>query len=172
MNAKMEPLVELICEDPRWAAAGLEARAEVAASATLEDTGLVPAEFAISLLACDDSRIAALNADFRRRAAPTNVLSWPSADRGAALDGDTPAPPQPDPGDDRTELGDIAIAWETCAREAAEQGKRMEDHVTHLLVHGVLHLLGYDHTRQKDADLMEAREVRILARLGVDDPYA
>lgn len=68
------------------------------------------------------------------------------------------------------ELGDIAIAFDTCEREAAEQGKAMQDHVTHLLVHGMLHLLGYDHIRDADGDLMEATEVRILAKLGVNDP--
>ena len=62
-------------------------------------------------------------------------------------------------------------AWETCAREAETQGKALRDHVTHLLVHGVLHLLGYDHVRDPDAELMEATEVRILAKLGLDDPY-
>jgi probable rRNA maturation factor len=68
-------------------------------------------------------------------------------------------------------LGDIAIAWETCAAEAAAAGRPMADHVTHLIVHGVLHLLGYDHTDDADAALMEAHEVRILATLGVSDPY-
>jgi probable rRNA maturation factor len=70
-----------------------------------------------------------------------------------------------------TELGDIAIAFETCEEEAAAHGKTMHDHVTHLLVHGILHLLGYDHIRDPDAELMEATEVRILAKLGLDDPY-
>ena len=73
--------------------------------------------------------------------------------------------------DDPEPLGDIAIAWETCAREAADQGKPMAKHVTHLIVHGVLHLLGYDHVEEEDAALMEGLEVRILASLGVSDPY-
>jgi probable rRNA maturation factor len=68
-------------------------------------------------------------------------------------------------------LGDIAIAWETCQREAAEQAKPALDHITHLIVHGVLHLLGYDHIDDADASLMEGHEVRILASLGISDPY-
>ena len=108
-------------------------------------------------MGCDDARIAELNGDFRDKPQPTNVLSWPSEERGAAQPGAAPAlPTGPDP-----ELGDIAIAYETCAREAAEQGKPMADHVTHLIVHAVLHLLGYDHIRDADATLMEATEVEI-----------
>jgi probable rRNA maturation factor len=68
-------------------------------------------------------------------------------------------------------LGDIAIAYETCARESAEAGKPLQDHVTHLLVHGVLHLLGYDHVRDRDATRMEGLESEILGKLGLDDPY-
>jgi len=69
------------------------------------------------------------------------------------------------------ELGDIAIAFGTCEREAADQGKPLRDHVTHLLVHGTLHLLGYDHVRDGDAALMEATEIRILADMGLANPY-
>ena len=73
--------------------------------------------------------------------------------------------------DDPESLGDIAISYDTCAAEAAAAGKLMADHVSHLIVHGLLHLLGYDHIRAADGDLMEAAEVRILARLGLSDPY-
>ena len=69
------------------------------------------------------------------------------------------------------ELGDIAIAWDTCAAEAMAAGKPMEDHVTHLVVHGVLHLLGFDHIDDADAAQMEGLEVRILASMGLSDPY-
>jgi probable rRNA maturation factor len=79
-----------------------------------------------------------------------------------------PAPPDPEDG---PELGDIALAFETCAREAAEAGIPFENHVLHLVVHGTLHLLGYDHVRDADGDLMERTEVEILASLGVPDPY-
>jgi probable rRNA maturation factor len=159
--------VETEIEDPRWQAAGLAALAEAATDAVLRHVGLDPAAFGISLLGCDDARIFQLNSAFRNKQAPTNVLSWPSEERGAEGPGAAPEPPDPrDP-----ELGDIAIAFDTCEREAAESGLRLADHATHLLVHGTLHLLGYDHIREEDADLMERIEVEILATLGVADPY-
>jgi probable rRNA maturation factor len=164
-------LVETVIEDARWEAFGLAPLAERAARAVLADLGLAPEGFAISLMGCDDARIAVLNADFRGKPQPTNVLSWPSEERGAEYAGETPEPPEPGAEDDPESLGDIAIAWETCAREAEAQSKPMADHVTHLVVHGVLHLLGYDHVEDEDAALMEALEVRILASLGVSDPY-
>ena len=156
-------IVETIIEDERWAEAGLEPLAERACAAALDHLGIDGAE--ISLLACDDARIAALNADFRGKPVPTNVLSWPSEERGAEVPGGEPLPPED------LELGDIAIAFETCAREAAAADKPFADHVTHLLVHGTLHLLGYDHIEDKDAGLMEALEVEILGKLGIADPY-
>ena len=164
-------LVETVIEDPRWEGFGLSALAERAARATLSGVGLPPDGFAISLMGCDDARIAVLNADFRGKPQPTNVLSWPSEERGAEFVGEDPTRPEPGPPEDPESLGDIAIAWETCAREAEEQGKPMAEHVTHLIVHGVLHLLGYDHIEDEDAALMEGLEVRILASLGVSDPY-
>ena len=82
------------------------------------------------------------------------------------------APPVPQIGfDGMLELGDIALSYDTCAREAAESSKRFEDHLTHLIIHGVLHLLGYDHLTEGDASLMEGIEVEILGNLGLDDPY-
>lgn len=167
----MEPLVDTLTEDARWAEFGLEDLAEGAARATLAHLGLPAAGFLVSLLGCSDARIAVLNADFRGRPQPTNVLSWPSEERGAEMDGGAPARPRPGPPGDPAELGDIAIAWETCRAEAEAAGRPMADHVRHLLVHGVLHLLGYDHIRDKDAAVMEGLEVEILASLGVDDPY-
>lgn len=164
-------LVETIIEDARWEAFGLDALAERAARAALAGLDLPVAGFAISLMGCDDARIAVLNADFRGKPQPTNVLSWPSEERGAEFVGEAPERPEPGAADDPEPLGDIAIAWETCAREAEEQGKPMAAHVTHLMVHGVLHLLGYDHVEDEDAALMEGLEVRILASLGVSDPY-
>lgn len=155
--------VDLIIEDERWAGLGLEALAERAFGAALAHLGVNGAE--VSLLACDDARIAGLNAEFRGKPAPTNVLSWPSEERGAGEPGGKPLPPED------MELGDIAIAWETCLREAAEAGKEMESHVCHLLVHGLLHLLGYDHIDDSDAALMEGLEVEILGKMGIEDPY-
>ena len=161
-------LIDVMVEDDRWQALGLGALAEPAARATLTHLGLDPSDWEIALLACDDARIATLNADFRDKPSPTNVLSWPSDERGAASAGTRPRLPEPgfDP-----ELGDIAIAYDTCAREAAEAGKPLADHTTHLIVHATLHLLGYDHIRDTDATLMEATEVEILGKLGLPDPY-
>uniref|UniRef100_UPI00356AE89E rRNA maturation RNase YbeY n=1 Tax=Shimia sp. TaxID=1954381 RepID=UPI00356AE89E len=151
--------------------AGLAALAEGAARAALAHLSMDPEACLISLLACDDARIADLNADFRAKPQPTNVLSWPAQELGAEAPGGAPALPAPDPFEDLTELGDIAIAYDTCAREAAEAGKPLADHVSHLVVHGVLHLLGYDHIRDRDATLMEGIETRILGKMGIADPY-
>jgi probable rRNA maturation factor len=157
--------VEIVVEDPRWA--DLAPLADRACDATLSALGLDPSVWDVSLLACDDARIATLNADFRGKPQPTNVLSWPSEERGAQMAGEAPFAPDPtDP-----ELGDIAIAYDTCAREATDMGKSLPDHATHLIVHGILHLLGYDHERDADALLMEGIESQILGNLGLDDPY-
>ncbi len=166
-----EPFADCVIEDVRWDALDLPALADRTVRATLAASGLPVKGFQIVVMACDDARIATLNEDFRGKPAPTNVLSWPAEDLAPGTPGATPSPPDPGPPDDPATLGDIAIAWDTCAREAAEQGKAMADHVTHLLVHATLHLLGYDHIRDADAAVMEALEVRILDKLGIPDPY-
>jgi probable rRNA maturation factor len=165
----MEPLVDTVCEDARWETFGLAGLAESAVLAAFADLGLPRQGFALCLMGCDDARIATLNAGFRGKPQPTNVLSWPSEDRAAPAT--TPDLPEPGPADDPENLGDIAIAYETCAREAAAAAKPMAEHVSHLVVHGLLHLLGYDHVTDADAAIMEAIEVRILATLGFSDPY-
>ena len=165
-------LVDTVIEDVRWEEIGLSELAARAAQATLSRLGLAPQGFEIVLLGADDARIAALNADFRGKPQPTNVLSWPSEERGAEVEGVAPEPPEPGEEDDPEPLGDIALAWETCAREAEAAGKPMAEHVTHLVVHGALHLLGYDHVRDGDATLMEGLEVEILASLGLANPYS
>jgi probable rRNA maturation factor len=153
-------------EDKRWGE--IEALAQSATDAVFVRLGLEPSVFEVSLLACNDARIAALNEDFRGKPQPTNVLSWPSDERGAAVDGEMPIPPRVGPD---AELGDIAIAYETCLREAKDVGKSMQDHTLHLLVHGTLHLLGFDHERDRDATLMEGLETEILGKMGLGDPY-
>ncbi|MCB2136326.1 MAG: rRNA maturation RNase YbeY [Rhodobacteraceae bacterium] len=167
----MPLLVDTLIEDARWNALALDDLAQAAALAALTEAGWPDAGYEISLLGCSDARIAVLNADFRGKPQPTNVLSWPSEERSAAEDGAQPGVVRPGAEDQPEELGDIAIAYETCAREAEEQGKPVTDHVAHLLVHGVLHLLGYDHIREKDAALMEGLEIRALAKMGLSDPY-
>lgn len=161
-------LTDTVIEDDRWAATDLVSLAETAACATLQHLGLAPEAWEIAVLGCDDARIADLNADFRGKPQPTNVLSWPSEERGAERPGAMPTLPVPGPD---PELGDIAIAFETCAREAADAGRPMAAHCTHLLIHATLHLLGYDHIRDEDATLMERTEVEILGKLGLPDPY-
>lgn len=158
--------VDCLIEDRRWAE--LETLAQRASDAVFAHFDMDVDAFEISLLGCNDARIAELNADFRGKPQPTNVLSWPSDERAALVDGAMPAAAKL-PMD--AELGDIAIAYETCAREAAEAGKTMQDHTLHLLVHGTLHLLGFDHVRDQDATLMEGLETQILGKLGVCDPY-
>ncbi len=108
---------------------------------------------AITVLLTDDETVHDLNARFRGKDRPTNVLSFPHASPAQGL------------------LGDIALAYETCAREAAEQGKPLAAHLAHLSAHGALHLLGYDHEADADAEAMEATERRALARVGLPDPY-
>lgn len=172
MTATMQRLVDIVAEDPRWEATPIAALAERAARATLAHLGLSPVGYEISVLGCDDARIAVLNSDFRGKPTPTNVLSWPAEDLGADDEGAPPDPPSPPGTAEAPEtLGDIALAYDTCLREAAEQGKSFEDHLTHLVIHSVLHLLGHDHVRDGDATRMEAAEVAILAGLGITDPY-
>ena len=115
-----------------------------------------PADGAVTVVVDDDERIRALNKLWRGLDKPTNVLSFPS--------------PDTQPGPVRT-IGDIAISYETAAREATAEHKSLADHVAHLAVHGFLHLLGYDHESDDDAEEMEGLERVILARIGVSDPY-
>ncbi len=103
------------------------------------------------MLLCGDAMMRQLNHDFRGKDAPTNVLSFPSDVSGY--------------------LGDIAISLDTIAREASEHGKSVEAHLAHMLVHGLLHLLGYDHETQQEAERMESLEISILCGLGIDNPY-
>lgn len=163
-------MLDLLIEDPRWSDMDIARVGDLAVGAVLAHAGLEGATVEVSVLACDDARIAALNGDFRDKPAPTNVLSWPATDLAADTDGDLPSPPQPGP-DGFYELGDVAIAYDICLSEARDLGKPLSEHATHLLVHGVLHLLGYDHIRERDAALMQDIERKILGKLGIDDPY-
>ena len=143
-------MIDIEVEDPAWSAALPEPETVVlpAAEAALDARG------GVTILLTDDDSVAALNERFRGKAGPTNVLSFP-------------APDNPE-----DHLGDIALAYGVCAREAAEQDKPLAHHLQHLVAHGVLHLLGYDHLTEAEAEEMEALERRILAGLGVPDPYA
>ncbi|MBY6058677.1 rRNA maturation RNase YbeY [Leisingera daeponensis] len=162
--------LDITIEDGRWQDAGLEALAGEAISAVLAHFALDASMCEISLLACDDPRIADLNAEFREKPVPTNVLSWPAEDLAAEADGGVPQPPEAD-FTGEIPLGDIAVSFDTCAREAVEAGKSLADHTRHLIIHGMLHLLGYDHIRDRDAALMEGIEILILGKLGIANPY-
>lgn len=117
-----------------------------------------------SLLFTTDARVHELNREWRGMDKPTNVLSFPMLTGEQFENLEPDGPPEM--------LGDLALAYGTCAREAAEKSIAIEDHTAHLIVHGLLHLAGYDHeTSDEDAEEMEALEVKILARLGVADPY-
>jgi probable rRNA maturation factor len=153
-----ETIIDIRIDEPAWkdavpAARVLVRRAARAALASAPVGG--PVELSVAL--CDDATMKTLNREWRGKNKPTNVLSFPHSD----------APP---PGAPR-HLGDVILGLETMQREAADQRKPLADHLLHLVVHGVLHLLGFDHELAAEAREMERREVRILAGLGVADPY-
>lgn len=153
----MSLAVDIAVEAEGWeAVVGLEALVQRVISTALAQAG-AGRDAEVSLLLCDDAAIRRLNADWRGQDKPTNVLSFPAA-----------GPPPGGP----PVLGDIAVAWETTRREADQEGKTLEAHLAHLLVHGVLHLLGHDHATDPQAEAMEGLERRILERLGIADPYA
>ncbi len=132
----------------------------VAAAAEMVDAGIGEAELAVMLT--DDAGIRTLNSNWRGIDKPTNVLSFP------ALPPTGPAGPDDAP----RMLGDIAIAYETTRKEADDEQKPFDHHLSHLAVHGFLHLIGYDHESDGDAETMETLEQEILAQLGIPDPYA
>lgn len=159
--------IEFNIEDDAWpdAAPWYRELALRAAEQTLAMAGIAQEDVEISVLLCDDERIAALNADFREKPQPTNVLSWPAHDLAPPAPGEAPPPP-PD-----GELGDIAMARETIEKEAKAQQISVETHFSHLFAHGLLHLLGYDHQTEEDAAVMEGLERRVMAAMGLPDPY-
>ena len=143
-------MIEIEVEDEAWASAlpQVEAVVETAARAAL---GSVEGD--VVILLTDDAAIQDLNARFRDRDRPTNVLSFPAAESAFP------------------HLGDVVLAWAYCVAEAEAQSKTLSDHLSHLVVHGVLHLLGRDHMTDAEAEEMEGEEREILARLGIADPY-
>jgi probable rRNA maturation factor len=141
------------------------ARAAFKAAERPEILNGAPAE--MSLVLADDALVQTLNRDYRDKDKPTNVLSFALLDDLEDTD-DVLARDEGMP----ILIGDVILAFETVQREAREQGKSIEDHLTHLVIHGVLHLLGYDHQSDPDADRMERLETSILARMGIADPYS
>lgn len=168
-----DALVDLVVEDPEWldTVPDLHQIATRAAQYALEAVTLAPDGVSLCLLACDDDRIATLNADFRGKPAPTNVLSWPGFDLSPGHPGGLPVLPPRGTPDMPTSLGDVAIALQTTRREANEASIPLKNHVLHLILHGTLHLLGFDHETDADAEVMEGIESRLLLGAGIADPY-
>jgi probable rRNA maturation factor len=169
MDSESSHTIEVTAEAESWHAAvtdplGTARRAVEAAlagaRAAIGSEPLPPVE--VSVLLADDARVRELNRVWRGVDRPTNVLSFPARE---------PGEPWPADGTNPAHLGDVAVALETVLREAAAEGKAPGDHLAHLVVHGTLHLLGHDHDADAEADAMEALEVRVLAGLGVADPY-
>lgn len=153
--------IDILVEADGWAALpDAEALVRRAVSAALAEGAELEedATFEVSVTLTDDARIRRINKDWRDKDKPTNVLSFPAAE---VPDGVTPVP-----------LGDIIVAFETVAAEALDEDKALADHFTHLIVHGTLHLVGFDHEDEAEAEEMEDTERHILAELGISDPYA
>ena len=145
--------IDIAIEHQAWAAVSdLDALARRAVAAAIaQSEAEIDDDAELSLVLCDDAFIQGLNKTWRGKDKPTNVLSFPTEE--PAL------------------LGDIVIAYETTASEAADEGKTLADHLSHLVVHGTLHLLGFDHDDDAEADEMEQLESRVLTTLGIACPY-
>ncbi|MEO9462613.1 MAG: rRNA maturation RNase YbeY [Marinomonas sp.] len=148
-----------------WPAQGLEALAQTCAEAVeIYVPELSNARLSSSIIFTSDAEVHALNKEWRGRDKPTNVLSFPMLTRDELLALGRDGPPEM--------LGDLALAYETCSREAEAKNISVADHTSHLIIHGLLHLAGHDHElSDTDAEKMEALEVQILAKMGIADPY-
>ena len=161
--------MQLDLDTADWPAGEWDALAQSAASATAQIAPeLANPRLVASVLFTTDDRVHELNHEWRQRDKPTNVLSFPMLERADLIhldpDGSSEMPP--------VLLGDIALAYETCAREAAAKRIPLADHAAHLIIHGLLHLAGYDHEiSDEDAEAMERLEINALALLGIADPY-
>ncbi len=152
-------LVDVVHDAGEWGSLdAVESAVRASAAALAAELGTTRSEACVAL--SSDAEVERLNAAYRGKQAPTNVLSFP-ASKGPAADAE-----------ETRFLGDLVLAAETVAREATDMGIPPEHHLQHLVVHGLLHLLGYDHEIDQEAEIMEALEVRILARLEIPDPYA
>ncbi len=140
-------MIDVITESPHWK--GLAPTIRRAAEAALKAERKT--QWGVTIALSDNAAVRALNKQYRGKDKPTNVLSFP--------DGES------------MRLGDIILAYETIAREAQAQGKPLKHHITHLTIHGVLHLIGYDHETETDAKVMERKEIRLLAAMAIANPY-
>lgn len=157
-------MIYLSLDDERWCMHGdVGALAEQAARAVLAHRGAdLGGAVELSLALADDAAVHTLNRQWRGIDKPTNVLAFP---------GDAAIVPAAGPNGPPRQLGDVIVAYETVAAEARDQAKPLAAHLSHLVVHGVLHLLGFDHESEAEATIMEAEEIAILAGLGLPDPY-
>jgi len=162
--------LDIITEDDRRYTFDIVRAAESVYDVTLLRFDLNSHDVETTLAICDDARIAGLNARFRGKSEPTNVLCWPTVSLGSDVDGALPVAPRLDPFGAMC-LGDIMISYDTCDREAQDVRFTVRDHFCHLMIHGLLHLLGYDHVRCGDASLMVETETQLLGRLGIRHPY-
>jgi probable rRNA maturation factor len=153
---------DIVIEDERWASiTGLEDLIPNLAAETFRAARLSPENHSVSIALLSDAEVRGLNKAFRGKDAPTNVLSFPSSASAHARSREG----------EPLFLGDVALAYETVVSEASAQGKTVVQHAAHLVVHGVLHLAGFDHDGDADAERMEAAEGAVLARFGIPDPY-
>jgi probable rRNA maturation factor len=160
-----EVSVDILVESSLWAAEEAETAVRAAIATAADAVRALPAAGGeVTVVLTEDEAIRKLNRDWRNMDKPTNVLSFPAAQLPTRQRLEEAAVP--------ATLGDLVIAYETTVREAAAEGKPVAHHVAHLAVHGFLHLLGYDHESDEEADEMERLEARILARLNIPDPYA
>ena len=159
--------VDLIMEDARWETLNLLHIANAAFEETLSHLNMSSEKFICCILACNSKKIKSLNAQFRGKNNCTNVLSFPSAKNICKVK----SSPEFEANVDAFELGNIAIAYEVCKKEADISEIDFEHHVYHLVIHSLLHLLGYDHEEEKNAAKMEKIEVQVLANIGINNPY-
>ena len=159
--------VDLVIEDARWKTLNLLKITNAAFKETLSQLNLKSENFICCILACSSKKIKGLNAQFRGKNISTNVLSFPSTPEICKAK----SSPKFEANVDPFELGNIAIAYEVCKKEADFSKIDFEHHVYHLIIHSVLHLLGYEHEEEKNAAEMEKIEVQVLANLGINNPY-
>ena len=162
-----------LIKDKRWDLVKLSRICDKAlqlALMTIEDRYL---KCGISVLACNDAEIAKLNLKFRGKDSPTNILSWPEYDLRNNQPGQLPQAVAniSDKKNAGILLGNLALSFDTCFNEAKNSSLNFTDYLTHLCLHGCLHLLGFDHEKEKDARLMEKTEVNLLSSVGIKNPY-
>lgn len=174
MNANSNPApamengheIDVSVQEPEWTSSHLDLE-DVARTAILHTLKIAPVPAAlkdrlveVSVVLANDDLLQILNREYREMDKPTNVLSFAQMDADGPVPEDGPYP-----------VGDIVLSYQTIDREAREQDKFFKDHYTHMLVHGMLHLLGYDHVEEDEANIMEALEIRILEKLNIQNPY-